>query len=386
MRAWGWMILAVCAGLLGAGPALGGIYNPGEGEEGATYPDFIQNAAGRDFRDVILILRSIPVPMPQVDNPVRRRYVFEEEMLNRSSGAGAMRMADRLQGSAVLLRRRKFKEAELLLRPAAIMDPNERDNIPLQSNFATALHLSGQLDQAVVTLTPVVKEHWKKEWNDLPEARQQFYKSIGWSDALYDLYREYDTYYLKLLKLRLREQLTKKAGKGVVEPPDALFDDGKTPVRFVNEAGQFEAGKISASEKAKLPPRALPIVQQLVVWMPDDLRLFWLLGEMYNAQGGRQGIFAALQIFEDLSKYGPVSDNVKNQLRRRVGALTTAKAEIERKDVGGIDPILNKDADTGGSIDWYTVAVSVGAGFVLCLFVLWQLREIQRRRQARLGH
>ena len=70
----------------------------------------------------------------------------------------------------MLIRRRKVKqrEAEQVLRPVA-MQESELDNIPLQSNFATTLHLSGDLQAAVDTLATVVQQVARKQWDELPE-------------------------------------------------------------------------------------------------------------------------------------------------------------------------------------------------------------------------
>jgi hypothetical protein len=57
------------------------------------------------------------------------------------------------------------------------------------------------------------------------------------------------------------------------------------PVRFVNDAGHYEPGVVAASEKAKLPPDAVAVVQQMLLWFPNDSRLYWLLGELYAADG-----------------------------------------------------------------------------------------------------
>jgi hypothetical protein len=420
MRSKGLGLLLLVLAIFAPGSAQAGIYNPGESEETATYPDYMDSRLGKNFRDVIFILRSIPLEHPQVDNPVRRRYVFAEELIGKTA-LGVFKMEDdylqrsavltrrekfteaeqllrpfavALEASAVLIRRGKFKEAEGLLRPLAVM-PQERDNIPLQSNFATALHMAGELQGAYGTLRPVVKE-WDS-WDKLSDARKGMLMRIGWSEPIYDLNRVYDTYYLKLLRLRKSERIAKKDSKFLVQLPDALFDDGKdppSPVRFLNDDGDFEAGKIAASEWAKLPhkaPDALAIVQQLVVWMPNDLRLYWLLGEVYNAQNNetasrnRAGILAALQIFTELSAV-EASDEVKKQLKVRIGVLLTAKEQFDRENTGilekGLVAIEKKNAP-GFAVDWRTVGISFALGFVLAFFVLWQVREIQRRRMAR---
>jgi ElaB/YqjD/DUF883 family membrane-anchored ribosome-binding protein len=408
MRCWECSMFLGSLVILTAAPAQAGIYNPGESEETATYPDFINSRQGRNFRDVIIILRSIPVTQRQLDdplrtqrdNPIRIRYAFLEELIARSAATSFTTIDERLMASAVLIRRRKFKDAEQLLRPIALA-AGEQDNIPIQSNFATALHMDGDLKGAFETLRPIVRDHWKKSWDELSDERRRELQRIGWTEPVYKLNRNYDTYYLKLLRLRLRERVTNKEHKEVVQLPDALFDDQKdppSPVRFVSDDGEFEPGKLAAAERAKLPTEALAIVQQLIVWMPDDLRLYWLLGELYNAQKGegqkenREGILAALRIFSDLEIFielgdvKSVSEDAREQLRQRIGALTTAKERFEAEQDQLVAKNLNKieTTDTPGfTVDWRTVGISFGLGFVLAFFALWQIREIQRRRLAR---
>src|SRR5260370_37165789 len=190
MRCWACSMFLGSLVILAAAPAQAGIYNPGESEETATYPDFINSRQGRNFRDVVIILRSIPVNQPQIDNPVRRRYVFLEELIARSSASSFKSTEERLMGSAVLIRRRKFKEAEALLRPVATV-PGEQENIPIQSNFATALHLGGDLQGAYETLRPVVRDHWKKSWGELADERRGELQRIGWREPVYCLHRPY---------------------------------------------------------------------------------------------------------------------------------------------------------------------------------------------------
>src|SRR5262249_24590064 len=49
---------------------------------------------------------------------------------------------------------------------------------------------------------------------------------------------------------------------------------------------------------AKLPAHYLEIVKLLVLWMPHDARLRWLMAELVNANGGPQ---VALGMMEELS-------------------------------------------------------------------------------------
>jgi hypothetical protein len=131
-------------------------------------------------------------------------------------------------------------------------------------------------------------------------------------------------------------------------------------------------------------------VQRLVVWLPDDLRLYWLLGELYNVEGGKRGIAAAyqiftdLQVFVDLSRDAAISDDVKNRLKERIGVLTTALEGYQRQEDADISGKIAPPDGATFPFDWRTIVVSFAMGFLLALFASWQIREI-RRRQARVG-
>jgi hypothetical protein len=73
--------------------------------------------------------------------------------------------------------------------------------------------------------------------------------------------------------------------KGPKRPAEDELPDPLFPVNFVNAAGTYEPGALAPAERAKLPPDALATVQQLVLWFPYDTRLYWLLGELYAAEG-----------------------------------------------------------------------------------------------------
>ena len=367
------LALALCASATPSARA--GVYNPGESDEAATYPQFM-GTPGREFRQTVITLRVIPVDRREllaVDSPVRRRYLFMEEMARRYPASALKTLPAKLQASAVFIRRGKFDDAQQLLRPLSIQ---HRDNFVVQSNFATALHQGGDLQKAWDTLNDAMKK-WPQRWDELPDGQRDFLTEIGWQQASYESYRVADAYYLRLLKLRLREKLAKKDPKDLSY--DAIFDDGQsppTPVRFVNEQGEFEPRR-----KAKLPPGALGIVQQLVVWLPEDLRLYWLLGEVYNAEGTEDGVRAAHQIFRELLAAKAIPDEARQKLQPAFNSLDQAVKGYELERERSLMKHLDKIEGTEGiNVDWRTLGIGFGAGFVVALFAVWQVREIRRRR------
>ena len=126
---------------------------------------------------------------------------------------------------------------------------------------------------------------------------------------------------LKFIKLRWDET------KGPKPPPEDELPDHIWDVNFVNDAGQYEPGVLAAAEKAKLPggdfTEALATVQQLVLWFPFDVRLYWLLGELYAAKGELK---AAQDIMDECANSGRYS-NRKVLMQHREAVTKAANVE-----------------------------------------------------------
>jgi hypothetical protein len=111
----------------------------------------------------------------------------------------------------------------------------------------------------------------------------------GWSAAQRDWLRKFDDTYLPhYYRLQRNDAEAKPRPAPEAEEPTPLFPlpdkDGRAaPVRFVNDAGVYEPGTLAAAERAKLPPDALAVVQQMLLLFPGDTRLYWLLAELYAA-------------------------------------------------------------------------------------------------------
>jgi hypothetical protein len=118
----------------------------------------------------------------------------------------------------------------------------------------------------------------------------------GLTAAQRNWWKKLDTEYLPhYYKLRLHET---ESHKGLSQTELAKFNEveevlplfplpdsnpSKTPVRFVNDVGVYQPGRLAAAEQAKLPADAIAIVQQLLLWFPGETRLYWLLAELYAA-------------------------------------------------------------------------------------------------------
>ena len=54
---------------------------------------------------------------------------------------------------------------------------------------------------------------------------------------------------------------------------------------WVGPSGAYEAGALAADQWPRLPAEAMNLVTQLVLWLPHDNRLYWLLAELVNVNG-----------------------------------------------------------------------------------------------------
>src|SRR5262245_15497398 len=262
--------------------ARAGLYNTAEPDEGPLDPNYLK------FGETLNVLRSIGAPKVEVERPLRKRYQLQADLFNKLD-TGKLSAEEKLNMSAVLIRRRGFSDAIQLLIPATRQHP---DMFLLQSNLATAYHQNGDKNRARDTIKDCL-DAWPKQWHDLSDSQRAFLTSASWNEGPFAFYREVETYYYKLLKLRSSEPKEMDAN---FEAVDDLFDG----VKFVGDSGKFEPGKISKAEKEKLPRDARQNVEQLLVWLPFDQRLQWLLGEVLNAQGDPEDVKAARKIFDDL--------------------------------------------------------------------------------------
>jgi tetratricopeptide (TPR) repeat protein len=171
----------------------------------------------------------------------------------------------------------------------SLLTPLTRDRQPNYFVFQTLSHLyadggdwkealryqqEGQFDTEMPTsikgLTPVQRGWWKKLDSD-------------YVPALYHIHLR-DT---ELRKGKSPAEIDKLFEMEEVLPlfPVPNTKAPQAQIQFVNDAGIYHPGQLAASEKAKLPEDAIPIVQQLLLWFPRDARLYWLMAELYAANG-----------------------------------------------------------------------------------------------------
>jgi hypothetical protein len=143
-----------------------------------------------------------------------------------------------------------------------------------------------------------------------------------------------------------------------------------------------------------LPKKAIEIVEQLLLWMPNDLRLAWLLGELYNAEGK---VPEARALFHDVAaKWNPrtgkqavfASDATLPALFKQHLAVLQEQAAPEPKveESPALQlplPATPTPADQAAPVDWRSLGVGFGGGIVVAFLATWQVREIRRKRASK---
>jgi tetratricopeptide (TPR) repeat protein len=330
--------------MIHSGSCQAGLYHPAEPPLGPEVnKEGIQALPFRLFhRDVIEDLTNLGVPQSKL----REEYLKRTAELQAKARQARFSEADAVNLSAYLIRLRQYQEAIYVLTPLATRDCR---NFMIFANLATAEQLaSGQLARAIDHLQQA-QDVWPQQWP-------------GLSLEQLDWYRRVEKYHLRLLRLRAREGSSRPASL------DSLFEKDGAPVRFVGDSGQFEPGRLAVSEQAKLPKDAMAIVQQLLVWLPDDTRLYWQLGELLNASGDLE---SAYKVFDDCIwkyRFDPADLKAHRQL---VSEALQSQKPVEPEETRSWLPETRKIMLWGGVF-----------GLVIAALTYLQIREFRRRRKS----
>jgi tetratricopeptide (TPR) repeat protein len=319
------------------------------------------------FQSVLANLRSIGVPQPE--GSLRRHYLKcrDELLTTQKARAGKLTVAERINLSAYLIRLQQYEEAVAVLSPAREQEPHQ---FMVLANLATAEQLAGRLDRAISDLQQV-KDYWPRQWPDLSD------EQLAW-------YRQVETYHLKLLRLRNHEAERQPAARSrQPENVDGLFGTVAAPIRFVGDSGKYEAGRLAAAERARLPGDATAIVQQLLIWLPDDLRLYWLYGELLNAGGDTASAAVVFDSFWSRNWSPAALVEHRRIVKEAVPKASDPAAETWASEGSGVGGQGSQDRPTGGWLpDTRQLVLVAGlAGAVVVFLGYLQVREFRRRRK-----
>lgn len=258
--------------LLFTGNGFAGPYNPAESMPFTMRPDgsaqeLTWNSDGSgQFPQLFSALTNALDDRQRADNNPDRQKVLDRIAAERKMGDAAEWTPARLSGLAAdYLRIGKPDEALNLLAPRS------RDRVPDFRILAT------------LAQTYAVRGEWNEalRWHQAAFLDAEFPDDLAQTTAEQRnwLKRIERDYYRRWLRIHRDRNNTKQ--NPAEESVFPLFEN----VRFVNEAGVYEPGKLAAAERAKFPADAVAIVQQLLLWTPTDTALYWLLAELYAANG-----------------------------------------------------------------------------------------------------
>lgn len=341
---------------------------------------------GGVFFKVLGDLKSIAVANPESNPPIRRRYLLMEALAPGGTPQLST-LEQKLNYSAVLIRR---GEPDLAARFLGGVNDEHRKNFLVLSHFASACFLSKENNRKLQArnLMKMALDTWPKTWADVDEKQKTFLLSFASDFELdFDRYRRSEECFERLIINRLNEKKRLDERKAIEPGVDPIFvDDKGVPLKFVNDKGEFEAGRIADSAKKHLPRDAVEVVEQLLLWMPDDQRLLWLLGEAFNATAmdestkiaKEQRLTSAAVIFRQLTENpvnNPALSDKDIQASNRV--LQAYMAALK-----GEQPKLPDDEPPS---PWWRIGGGFAVGILVGMFALWQIQELRRRRAARAG-
>jgi hypothetical protein len=349
--------------------AQSGIYSPDEAfnfeidADGFARP--IQYSGG--FEVFLKELRALGTEK----NPLTPK--FEARVRERKSKGTTHLAAEDIAGlTADLIRLSKLDEARNLLQP--LTRDRQRGGFLAYTHLAMAYSASG---------------HWSEARNqqEMAVRYSEFPKSFGklTKPQLTWLNRVERDFYFPFLARRSEETQRGRPSERR-EDVDSLFPLGASSkksvsaIRFVDEDGQYRAGKLAPTEREKLPGDAVAIVQQLLLWHPLDARLLWLLAELYNADGD---IETAVNILDDITfnmgYSNPTVIEHRRILKAAAESAAIAKAEEsarQRQEQADEQARLRQADRDYQKRFWWIMACGVGIGILL---VYYQFREVVRR-------
>jgi tetratricopeptide (TPR) repeat protein len=301
----------------------------------------------------------LQIGSPQLpESKIRQEFLAARSKLQAKARTEELTEEEKVNLSGYLIWLRQYQEAVDLLTPVAT---RECRNFMIFANLATAEQQAGQLERAVNHLEQA-QDVWPQEWPKLSA------EQLRW-------YRRAEKYHLILLRHRWTQARRSAPAQPELDP---LFTKEGQPVRYLGDDGRYEAGKIAAAERAKLPSDAISIVQQLLMWLPEDTLLYWQYGELLNAQGD---VVSAARVFDDCV-WRRRLDNPELKQHRQI-VTEAAQAKTEGSDLASEQgekasaPVTESSWLPDRNKLW-----AAGTVFALIVVVLvyFQVREIRRRR------
>src|SRR5579884_3258567 len=188
-----------------------------------------------------------------------------------------------LQGidlGAAYIRQTRYKEArDVLNETLQKMEKDDPARFLLLHNLAAAYALDPEPTRRPLNLLAAVDfqnqalKSWPAEWPTQGP--------LAWPRVCQLAYRRAEEWQLRYYQYREQQARRPVPGATVDGLAGALL--AAPDFRFVGPSGRYEAGRLDWKMQDRLPPDALQLTAQLVLWMPFDEELVWLYAELLNA-------------------------------------------------------------------------------------------------------
>jgi tetratricopeptide (TPR) repeat protein len=326
-------------GLLTATPVRAGVYLPTE--EPILVP--VDDGQGRpmpsqQFQNIVFpLVRSLGLPLPgKPEGSDETKQYREKRDALLKKGRANLSADEIIALSGYQIRLRELAEAELTLAPAR---QKYRDRFEIYANLAVIQFQTGRFDEAL--------QYQSQTLDLLRTARLPANLPRDWLIKAERKFRE-------LIRLRRTETV---GGDRTAMQIDRLFPD-------------------DAFAQPQARSEAIALVQQLLFWLPDDARLYWQLGRLYQAA---EYWPEAGKIYDDLTFLRGFSPPALKDHRREVLAKV---AELPQETPIEIPPTI-PDADPPPE-RWRPshgrlLLVGAAAGLLLLALAWFQWRELRRR-------
>lgn len=242
----------------------------------------------RGFLNDLRLIRSVAIkPGPSVpESPLRQEYEKEVRRLRDNAKQQPLVADETADLGALLVRLGEFDAALEVLRPAQRAHPNHH---AIAANIGAAWQGYGDLERAAEALRSAVA-------------------------LAPDGMKNGEKLHLHLVEQRLAKQL---------DELDHLFSTSFSE-------GSYAAGPWPAEQLKKLPPHAIADVQQLLLWLPFDGRLYWQMAELANAYGD---VRMASELFESCVSQFNLTNPVLRQHRQTLKAAVAAQSKKDANSV-----------------------------------------------------
>jgi hypothetical protein len=394
----------LAAWLLPSAPARAGLYNTEE-----RLIDLVAGHPAEYSRFLVGLQQVVAVDFTNVKDSPRYQVLQRVKQLEEELNEGRLSARGRVNLSALYVRLNEPEKAVTLLEAV----PRKERDFTALSNLATAYQLTGNLVRAETYLAEAL-DNWPKV---APAGMNTSSQQLNFLHVV-------EGYHLRLIRSRLREQANPRGQPASI---DAIFPN----LRLVGPSGEYEPGLLAADQWAHLPAAHREIVKLLVLWMPHDTRLRWLLAEIVNAAGDPE---LALQMMDELAwtrRFGnPEFDAHLHTLRRakdtadrfrllrrdlleekaalpltplvgllppgpgvgldaigtlaaleRIGDKPLPEREIPAAPPATTSPATAPAPSAAWTPEWRQIGVSFVAGAVVAALLSLQLREMRKRKQ-----